>query len=635
MTTCDTFAVSAYLERSRSGSGAHVWIFFDKPIRASVARSFGTFLLSETKQKRYQLGFKSFDRMFPNQDFMPKGGFGNLIALPLQLESRKAGNSVFIDRNFQAYEDQWSFLTSVVRMKTTFVESVVREAAARQAILTVPLPEIDQDANEPWKIKPSGKAKNNDLKAPFPKKVAITLSNMIYVPKFEFSSSALNKLMKLAAFQNPEFYRLQATRQSTHDTPRVICCADDHPQDIALPRGCLNNLLEIFKHNGIAVAINDERSKGEHINVAFKGQLRPNQLSAEKALIEKDFGILSASTAFGKTVLAAKLIGERKLNTLILVHTVSLIDQWKEKLEEFLVLPPNAIGQLGGGKKKRTGQIDIATIQSLVRKGVVSDIVTEYGQIVVDECHHISAFSFEQVIKQAKAKHVLGLTATLVRKDGHHPIIVMHCGDVLFKDALKNRKYFAGIKHAVIPRQTNFQFTSSANEETPFHELYDALAKDENRNELIFDDILKELEQGRSPLVITERIEHLDGLAMKLSGFAKNIIVLKGGMTKKERTQIFARLKAIPEQEERLILASGKFVGEGFDDSRLNTLFLLLPVSFGGRVEQYVGRLHREHLGKNDLRIYDYVDSSHPIFRKMFERRCEKYRNLGYEVLHP
>jgi superfamily II DNA or RNA helicase len=628
--TCDAFGVPAYLERSRSGAGGHVWIFFDNAVRAAHARALGAFLISETKQNRYQLGFKSYDRMFPNQDTMPRGGYGNLIALPLQLEPSKAGNSVFIDRQLQPFENQWMYLESIIRLRSTELDAVVRDATARDAVIAVPLSSDDPDADEPWKKKNVVKPQDKSLKEPYPRHVKLVSSNMVYMPKAGFGSAALSKLLGIAAFQNPEFYQLQAARQSTHGTPRVISCAEDLEKYIALPRGCIENVKEHLVENAISFAEIDDRFAGNPIDATFKGQLRDDQIQAATGILNHDLGVLSASTAFGKTVVATYVIGQRKTNTLILVHTLSLLDQWKEKLLQFLDLPAKSIGHIGGGKKNHTGWVDIATIQSLARKGIVSDVVSEYGQIIVDECHHISAFTFEQVVKRSKAKYFLGLTATPVRKDGHQPVIMMQCGPIRFK-AQKNRK-LTGIQHVVIPRETGFRVPLVSEEGTHIHELYDALAADQARNDLIFDDILKELEQGRSPLVITERLEHLDGLALKLQGFAKNIIVLKGGMSKKERTAIFAKLKGIPSNVERLILATGKYIGEGFDDSRLDTLFLLLPISFEGRVEQYAGRLHREHDGKTDIRIYDYVDSSHPMLKKMFDRRCVKYRKLGYEV---
>lgn len=628
---CDAQGVPAYLERSRSGAGGHVWIFFESPVRASKARELGSFLISEAKQRRYQLGFESYDRMFPNQDTMPKGGYGNLIALPLQLSASRAGNSVFVDRDLRPFPDQWAFLSSIERMRASALDSIVRVAAAQDAIITVPLSSDDLDSEEPWKARRHNENQDKKLKPPHPAQIEVVLSNMIYLSKSGFAPAALSKIMAIAAFQNPEFYQKQALRQSTHDTPRVICCADNFDKYIALPRGSWDSLKECLDESGIEIKVRDERFKGSAIGATFRGELKDVQKVAVSQILRREIGVISASTAFGKTVVASYVLGERKTNTLILVHTLALVDQWKERLAQFLDLPPGSIGQLGGGKKKRTGIVDVATIQSLIRNGEVSAIVSEYGQIIVDECHHISAFSFEQVIKQAKAKYVLGLTATPVRKDGHQPIIMMHCGPIVFKDSFKNRKK-SGVKHVVIRRETGFQMPATLQVGAQFHELYDALATSQQRNDLIFDDILKELDRGRSPLVITERIEHLDGLAARLEGFAKNVLVFKGGMTKKERTAAFSRLKDIPKDAERIILATGKFIGEGFDDARLDTLFLLLPISFEGRVEQYAGRLHREHDGKTDVRIYDYVDASHPVLKKMFERRCVKYRKLGYDV---
>ena len=435
--TCDELSVPAYLERSRSGAGGHIWIFFNTLIPASLARKLGTYIITRTKEKHYQLSFDSYDRLFPNQDTLPRGGFGNLIALPLQAIAAKSGNSVFVDKNFQPFDDQWTLLAGVVQINQSKVEEIVRQAIVQEVLLPVLEASDSEEAKEPWKIPPSGKPVDNALKGKLPEQAQLTISNMLYLEKDNFSSAALNKIMRLAAFQNPEFYRAQALRMSTHDKPRIICCADDHPQHIALPRGCLSSLQELLKINKLPLNTKDARFPGKRLNTKFLGTLRPEQQQAADAVLSADNGILCASTAFGKTVVAAYAIAARKTNTLILVHRAQLIDQWHERLKQFLDLPDKSIGQLGGGKKKLTGIIDIATIQSLNRSGTVSNSIADYGQVIIDECHHLPAFSFEQVIKQAKAKHVLGLTATLVRKDGHHPIIMMQCGPVIFKDALK------------------------------------------------------------------------------------------------------------------------------------------------------------------------------------------------------
>ncbi len=628
--TCDELSVPAYLERSRSGAGGHIWIFFNKPIQASIARKFGTSIITRTKEKHYQLGFDSYDRLFPNQDTLPKGGFGNLIALPLQADSAKSGNSVFVDRNFQPFDDQWALLAEVIQINQSKVEDIVRQAIVQEVLLPVLEASDSEEAKEPWKIPPSGKPVDNTLKAPLPKQAQLIMSNMLYLEKDNFSSAALNKIMRLAAFQNPEFYRAQALRMSTHDKPRIICCANDHPQHLALPRGCLLSLQELFEINKLSLNIKDERYSGKTIQTKFLGTLRPEQQKATDTVLSTDNGILCASTAFGKTVIAAYTIAKRKTNTLILVHRAQLIDQWHERLKQFLDLPNKSIGQLGGGKKKLTGIIDIATIQSLNRSGTVSNFIADYGQVIIDECHHLPAFSFEQVIKQAKAKYVLGLTATLVRKDGHHPIIMMQCGPVVFRDTLKSKQPSTR-EHVVFIRKTEFT-PPPMPDGINIQQLYDAIANDEKRNQFIIEDIIKAIEEGRSPLVITERKEHLEKLAAKLDGKVKNIFVLQGGITKKQRLGMFSAIKAVPPEEQRLILATGKYIGEGFDDPRLDTLFLLLPISWKGTVRQYAGRLHREHDGKDQIQIYDYVDWQSTLLLKMYEKRAKEYKDMGYEI---
>jgi len=629
--TCDQLSVPAYLERSRSGSGGHIWIFFNKLISASLARKLGTYIVTRTKERHYQLSFDSYDRLFPNQDTLPRGGFGNLIALPLQANAAKSGNSVFVDRNFQPVDDQWTLLAKAIQINQSKVEEVVRQAIGQEALLPVLEASDSEEAKEPWKVPPSGKTADSILKGQLPDQAQLIIGNMLYLGKEGFGSAALNKIMRLAAFQNPEFYRAQALRMSTHDKPRIICCADDHPQHIALPRGCLSSLQELLKINKLPLNIKDERFSGRSIGTKFLGTLRPEQQKAADAVLSADNGILSASTAFGKTVVAAYAIAERKTNTLILVHRAQLIDQWHERLRQFLDLPDKSIGQLGGGKKRLTGIIDIATIQSLNRSGTVSNSIADYGQVIIDECHHLPAFSFEQVIKQSKAKYVLGLTATLVRKDGHHPIIMMQCGPTVFRDALKKDKQTSTREHVVFLRKTGFTPPPML-DGVNIHPVYDAVARDETRNQFIIGDIIKVIEQGRSPLVITERKEHLEKIAGMLNGQVKNIFVLQGGMTKKKRLAIFSAIRAVLPEEQRLILAIGKYIGEGFDDSRLDTLLLVWPISWKSTVRQYAGRLHREYEGKNQIQIYDYVDWQSSVLYKMYEKRAKEYKDMGYEI---
>jgi hypothetical protein len=405
-------AVPAYVEKSRSGNGGHVWIFFESPVTASDARKMGSYLLTETMEHHPDLGFSSYDRFFPNQDNMPVGGFGNLIALPLQRDPRQKGNSVFLDENFQPYADQWSFLSSVRKMTPQEVEILVLEAIDRGRVTGLHIPVDDEDADEPWKARPSRKPRPLEISTPIPESIKIVAGNQLYIEKEGLPPQLINRLIRTAAFQNPEFYKAQAMRLPIFDKPRIIACAENFPNHIGLPRGCLDDIVGLLTEINITNEIVDERNSGKAIRTKFLGTLSKDQKLAVKALLEQDTGVLSATTGFGKTVLGAHIIAKRKRNTLILVHRKQLLEQWAARLQTFLDLEHINIGQIGGGKRKPTGQIDIALIQSLVRKGEVDDCVADYGQLIVDECHHLSAVSFEAVARQCKAKYVLGLTAS-------------------------------------------------------------------------------------------------------------------------------------------------------------------------------------------------------------------------------
>jgi superfamily II DNA or RNA helicase len=630
--TCRSMGIFAVLERSRSGNGGHVWIFFDNPVPASLARKLGCTILTRTMERRPQIGFDSYDRFFPNQDTMPKGGFGNLIALPLQSIPRKIGNSLFLDQNFKPYEDQWGFLSTIKKVKASEAEVIVQEAARTDYIIGVRKSVTNgQEDEDPWLLPPSGRRADTLILGPIPEKVRIVQNNMIYIEKEGLPPAMINRMMRTAAFQNPEFYKAQAMRLPTFGKTRVIACAEDFPLYIGLPRGSLDEVQELLKAYNSKAELTDERFKGRTLDVSFKGELSPLQQLAAKSLLANDNGILSAATAFGKTVVAAWLIAARRVNTLVLVHRRQLMDQWKERLAAFLDLPPKSIGQVGGGIDKRTGIIDVGIIQSLNRKGEVKDLVAEYGQVIIDECHHLSAFSFEQVLKQVKARYVCGLTATPVRKDGHHPIIMMQCGPIRFRVDAKKQAVARPFEHIVIPRHTTFGMPPEISS-PGIQDVYAALVLDEHRNDLIFDDLLLALEAGRSPLLLTERIEHLDYFARRLKGFARNIIVLRGGMGKKQRKALADQLINIPDQEERVIISTGRYIGEGFDDARLDTLFLVLPISWRGTLQQYAGRLHRLHDNKRIVQIYDYVDVNAPMLMRMYDKRLKGYNAIGYNI---
>ena len=637
--TCRRINVPVALERSRSGNGGHVWIFFDDfegAVPAALARRLGSHVLTETMEHRPDVGLDSYDRFFPNQDTLPRGGFGNLIALPLQKKPREAGNSVFVDDQFIAHPDQWAFLSSIEPISRATVEELVHHASGRGSIVGVRVASMEEDA-QPWTALPSRRLAKRALAGPLPERLELTLGDQIYIAKDQLPPALRIRLLRIAAFQNPEFYRAQSMRLPVYGKPRIIDCAEDHSQYFALPRGCLDDVQALLSDLRIEAGIRDERFTGETLDVKFEGELRTGQKTAARVMLAHDTGVLSATTAFGKTVVAAWLIAQRGVNTLILVHRRQLLDQWVERLATFLSLPKKEIGRIGGGRKRANGKLDVATIQSLVRKGVVKDCVGDYGHLIVDECHHLSARSFELVARRAKAKFVTGLSATVTRKDGHHPIIFMQCGPVRHRVDAKSEAVARPFDHAVIVRPTAFRPVGEFDPDTrkQFQSLYRELIADEERNRIICDEVVQSVRDGRSPLILTERKEHLRSLETGLESQIRHVVVLHGGTGVKESRAVAERLAGIPEDEDRVLLATGRYIGEGFDDSRLDTLFLALPVSWQGTIAQYVGRLHRMHDGKTEVRVHDYADLNVPMLARMFDRRCAGYEALGYTVLLP
>ncbi len=637
METCRSLQIPAALERSRSGNGGHVWLFFTEALPATLARKLGSFILTETMERRPELGLASYDRLFPNQDTLPKGGFGNLIAMPMQKIPRENGHSMFVDETFTPWPDPWAFLDSIQRLPRERIETIVQDAESRGRVVGVRFALSADDEAEPWNSPPSRRYREASISDPLPEEIELVLGDLIYLAKDSLPPALRNRLLRLAAFQNPEFYRAQAMRLPTYEKPRIIACGEDLPAHIGLPRGCFEEILVLFTELKIKPVIRDQRVAGTPLDLHFTGTLRPEQETAAAAMLAHDTGVLSATTAFGKTVLAAHLIAARGVNTLILVHRQQLLEQWIERLSSFLGLPANSIGRLGGGHKKLTGGIDVALIQSLVRKGVVDDRVADYGHLVIDECHHLSAHSFELVARRAKARFVLGLSATVARKDGHHPIIFMQCGPVRHRVDAKQQADARPFSHHVIVRPTGLRPIAAPDPDrrVEYQNLCAEIIRSEPRNAMIRDDVVAALRDGRSPLVLTERTEHVATLADLIRPHAPHLIILQGGMGRKSLREAIGQLAAVPEDQTRVVIATGKFVGEGFDDSRLDTLFLTMPVSWRGIIAQYAGRLHRLHDGKREVRIHDYADLDIPMLSRMFDKRCAGYEAVGYTILLP
>jgi superfamily II DNA or RNA helicase len=621
--SCRELGVPVALEVSRSGNGAHAWLFFSSNVPARDARRLGTAIISHTCARNRQLKLTSYDRLFPNQDTMPKGGFGNLIALPLQKIPRVSGRSVFVDNRLQPYPDQWAFLASVQAMAPHDIEPTILRATGGSHPLDVTLI-TEEDQQEPWKRTTAVKQR---LPGPMPKSLTATLANLLYFDKAELPQPLANRLIRLAAFQNPEFYRAQAMRLPVWDKPRVIGCAENFPNHIALPRGCLDAAKELLRENGIRFNLRDERYDGQRLDVRFAGMLRPDQEEAMAQVLRHDIGVLCAPTAFGKTVTSAALIARRGVNTLVLVHRTELLKQWQERLQAFLGVGEEVIGTIGGGKAKPSGKIDVAVMQSLSRHSEIAELVQNYGHVIADECHHLSAFSFEAILKRARARYVLGLTATPIRRDGQQPIIFMQCGPIRHTASQP-----AGAPQTleVVPRYLATRIDLSA--DSGIQQIFKHVASDAARTATIAAEIASEFAQGHKVLVLTERTEHLEALDAKLTDRLQPLFTLHGRMSRKERSALVSELHALPPDVPRVLLSTGKLIGEGFDHPPLDTLVLAMPISWKGTLQQYAGRLHREHANKTSVRIIDFVDTGHPALVRMWERRRRGYQAMGYRI---
>lgn len=635
---CREWLIPYAIERSRSGNGAHVWIFFEAPLPASKARRLGNAILTEAMTRNGQMSFNSYDRFFPNQDYLPEGGFGNLVALPLQGQARRKQNSVFVDNDFLVYKDQWAFLYSLKKIQESTVDQLLRlhyqEELGRLSM---------SSENKPW-VTP---LPQNITQEDFHAKVEIIKADKLYIPLKAVSAKVLNHLKRIAAFKNPEFYSKQALRLSTYAIPRIISCFDITNEYLAMPRGCEDATRSFLNDNAVTYTITDKTNHGNKISVSFQGEEREEQLEAINALLPYTNGILHATTAFGKTVTAAAIIARKKVNTLILVHSKALLKQWHDRLTEFLnidypkheeknkrgrrkVFSP--IGCFDSSGNTLHGIIDIALIQSCLDEDGVKPFVQDYGMVIVDECHHVSSITFEQVLMSIKAHTIYGLTATPIRKDGHQPIIFMQCGPMRFSTDVKSQMAKQSFDRFLIPRFTSYN--SILEDRLSIATLYKYLSEDEIRNNLIVEDICKAVNTRRTPIILTNRTAHVSVLAEKLKATIKNVISLTGAGTTREKREAMQRLQTIPDSEQLVIVATGKYIGEGFDYPRLDTLFLALPISWKGLLTQYAGRLHREYEGKKDVRIYDYIDIHEPICDSMYRKRLKGYAAIGYKTIN-
>lgn len=609
---CDEHRVPSALERSRSGTGGHVWVFFTAPVAASAVRRLGTLLLRAAMTRRGELDLASYDRLFPNQDFLPAKGFGNLIALPLQGRCRAAGTSIFLDpATLEPWPDQWAFLSSLERLAPEQLEHLLAEHE------DVPVGVAAL----------SGRSDQGRRDERLPAEITCTIGVDLAIARADLPPSLLAELKHLASLHNPLFYERQRLRLSTHQTPRLIRCYDEDLTHLHLPRGLLRQLEDAVANAGSRLVTDDRRPTHTQLPLAFRGELTPLQASAAAAMLAHDDGVLVAPPGTGKTVIACALIAERKLPTLVLAHSKPLLEQWRAQLATLLNLSSKQIGQRGGGRRRMTGIVDLAMIQSLKAVDDLEAFFGGYGLIVIDECHHLPAFSFEAAVRHAPARHFLGLTATPYRRDGLQEIVTMQCGPIRHRIA-SSESPAGEISLELIVRETGLAFADTA--EQPIQEVFRLLVEDEQRTTLVCDDVLAALAEGRRCLLLSQWKQHCHALAERLQSRDISPLILEGGLGKRARAALLAQIESTPRGDPLVVIATGQYLGEGFDCPQLDTLFLAFPISFKGRLVQYTGRLMRVHEGKATIRVYDYADVRVPVLRAMHARRLTTYKTLGF-----
>ncbi|MCX6077387.1 MAG: DEAD/DEAH box helicase family protein [Campylobacterales bacterium] len=591
---CKEFNILPLIELSKSGNGIHIWFFFDGLVLASSVRKLGDILITKAMDIGNGIDMSSYDRMFPNQDFVATDALGNLVALPLQYTSRIENKTVFIDIDtMQPFPDQWSILKNVSKISSSKLLNILQNTIVSNT--------GEVDSLMPWEIKQSKPIS-------FPKTTKAIIYEALYIEKMELSKTLLNTLQRLASFTNPEFYIRQNLRKSTFNTPRVISLFDLNERYVILPRGLITKVQDLFTSNNATLTIEDERFTKNIDKPKFIIKLRDEQKIAFDKILKNNYSILIAPPGFGKTAIASAVIAKRGVNTLILVHKITLLEQWADRLSEYFEIDKKIIGQLGKGKKKLTSNIDIAMLQSLKNK---PELIEDYSQIIIDEAHHIPAVSFEVPLKKFKGKFVVALSATPKRQDGMHPIMSMQCGEIVHE--VKRNKEQTNILKSI---RTNFE--AYKNE---FTMILGELIEDFDRNELIISEIEKL--HGRKVLIISERIEHLNILYHGLK--SKNIksTLLYGGMGTK-----IQRVALAEAHEANIILSTSGYIGEGIDFAHLDTIVFTMPISYQGRIIQYLGRVGRR--GQKCLAI-DFVDENVAMLKSSFTKRLKGYTQMGYK----
>lgn len=609
--TAKKYSISCIMERSQSGNGGHLWIFFETAIKATKARLLGDFLLKEAMKSNKELSFDSFDRMFPNQDYLSQKGFGNCIALPLQYESVLKSNSVFINEFQVTIKKPFHFLKATVKVKESTINQLIQNHETNFK---------DYFFNFHSQL---------NIFSSIQQPITINENSMLHISKKGLNAKTLNTMRRLSSTYNPLFYQNLKLHLSVYNVPRVLCENIEDDYDIYLPRGLKDRLLEAVENE--LITYHDQTCEGNPIDISFKGALRSEQQVAADTLLKHNIAILEAIPGFGKTVIALYLMSIIQKNTLIIVHSKELLNQWKEKIDEFIEYPKfklkkdHYIGEYHGNKKKLKYHIDIVLIQSL-NKIENKSIIQKYGLVLIDECHHASSDTYRTVLRNLNAKYIYSFSGTPKRKDQLEKVIQMYLGNIVYKvnkqEIIKNRNY----EQILVPRMTTFKVIDS---NLSFHEIANDLYQNQKRNYLIIQDVIKKLKENKNMIILTDRKEHIQILYRQLQYYDYDIYCMSGDNSIKERKII---REQINQSQHYIIVATSQLLGEGFDLPSLNTMFITMPISFEGRLSQYVGRLHRDYENQEVVEVYDYVDIHVKLLQNMFQKRLKTYKNEGYKV---